>query len=274
MPELPEVETVCRGLKSAILKQRIVGVTIRNPNLRYPIPKNLPRVLLQQKILKIERRGKYILLGTKNGTLILHLGMSGNLQIKPKNHAVEKHEHFTVIFSNGFSMCYNDPRRFGAILWADKNPLNHKVLKDLGPEPFAKNFTASYLVQKAQGKKCAVKQFIMDSSVVTGIGNIYASEILFAAKIHPEQKVSKVTLKEFKKTVDKTKKILRLAIKHRGTTIRDHTDSQGYKGSFQDKLKVYGRQNKKCYSCNTKLIKVSIGQRATVFCPKCQIKSD
>jgi len=270
MPELPEVEAICRGLKTKILNSKIITVTIRNSKLRRPIPKKLCKFLPKQVIKNISRRGKYILLETKIGTLIIHLGMSGTLQIKPKNHLINKHEHFNIVFANNLSLCYTDPRRFGAILWTTKNPLQYPTLKNLGPEPLKKNFTGNYLHQKAKSKKCAIKLFIMDNKIVTGIGNIYANEILFAAGVNPSHKVHTIPIIQYHKIVEETKKILSLAIICRGTTIKDHTDSTGQKGSFQNKLKVYGKHNQPCSKCKTKLVAVKIGQRATVFCPRCQ----
>lgn len=270
MPELPEVETICRGLAPSILGQKIVAVTVRNSKLRRPIPKNLPKILKGQQIQKIDRRGKYILLRTKSGTLIIHLGMSGNLQIKPENHPIAKHEHATIIFANKLALCYQDPRRFGVILWTTKDLLRHQLLKNLGPEPFSKNFTSNYLLDRAKFKRCSIKQFIMDSNIVTGIGNIYANEVLFATKINPLQKVNTLSLIHYQKLIKEIKRILLLAIKHGGTTIKDHRDSSGKQGLFQNKLKIYGRHNQPCYNCKTKLTTIKLGQRATVFCPNCQ----
>lgn len=270
MPELPEVETVCRSLISSILKQPIVTVIVRQFKLRHPIPKNLPKILRGKFVEKISRRGKYILLGTKTGTLIIHLGMSGNLQIKPQNHPIIKHDHVEIILNNNLALCYNDPRRFGAILWTNQDPLKHPLLKKLGPEPFAKEFTAAYLFDQAKSSQGPIKQFIMNNHIVTGVGNIYANEALFAAKINPLQKAKQLSLCSWQTLVKEIKKLLRRAIKYGGTTIKDHQDSHGKKGSFQNKLKIYGRANQPCYNCNTKLTRIKIGQRSTIFCPQCQ----
>jgi len=273
MPELPEVETICRGISQSILKRKISSVVIRNHKLRWPIPKNLPQVLSGQSIQTIKRRGKYILLETKIGTLIIHLGMSGNLRIKPKEHVFGKHEHVNIVFGDKLALCYNDPRRFGAILWTIKNPLEHALLKNLGPEPLERNFTAQYLFDRAKRCHAPIKQFIMNSKVVVGVGNIYANEALFAAKINPVQKANTITLKRYQLLTKKTKELLRYAIKHGGTTIKDYSDSQGRKGSFQNKLRVYGREGQFCINCKTKLACIRLGQRSTVFCPHCQIES-
>ncbi|MEI8055056.1 MAG: DNA-formamidopyrimidine glycosylase family protein [bacterium] len=169
MPELPEVETICRGIGRSILKRRVSSVVIRNHKLRWPIPKNLSQVLIRQAIKAIRRRGKYILLETKTGTLIIHLGMSGNLQIKPKEHVLGKHEHVNIVFGDKLALCYSDPRRFGAILWTTKNPLEHALLKNLGPEPLERDFTAQYLFDRAKRCHAPVKQFIMNGRVVVGV---------------------------------------------------------------------------------------------------------
>jgi formamidopyrimidine-DNA glycosylase len=270
MPELPEVETISRGISPQILKQKISSVLVRNHKLRFPIPKNLAQVLVGQSIQKIYRRGKYILLETKAGTLVIHLGMSGSLQIKPKEHVLGKHEHVNIIFDDKLALCYNDPRRFGAILWTTKNPQEHSLLKNLGIEPLEKNFTARYLFDRARGSHRAVKQFIMDSKVIVGVGNIYANEALFAAKINPLQKANSISYKNYQLLTKKIKELLRRAIKCGGTSIKDYIDSQGKKGSFQNKLKVYGRQGQLCVNCKTKLECIRLGQRSTVFCPRCQ----
>jgi formamidopyrimidine-DNA glycosylase len=270
MPELPEVETVCRGLGAFILNQKITSVVIRNYKLRLPIASDLADILTGQTVLNIQRRGKYILLKMKFGTLIIHLGMSGSLQIKPKEYLKHKHDHVLIKFKNDIELCYNDPRRFGAIIWTKHDPAKHQLLKNLGPEPFAKFFTAKYLYDFAKISRCTIKQFIMNNKIVTGIGNIYASEILFAAKIKPLRKANNISLDEIKLLVKKIKEILLLAIKFKGTTIKDYINSDGRKGSFQNKLQVYGRKEQLCFCCKTKLEYINIGGRATVFCSCCQ----
>lgn len=271
MPELPEVETICRGISPFILKQEITAIVVRNHKLRWPIPKKLHQLLAKQQLQTITRRGKYILLKTMEGTLIIHLGMSGNLQIKPQNHIATKHEHVSITFNNELALCYEDPRRFGAILWTNKDVLQHPLLKNLGPEPFNKDFTAEYLFNRAKHCKSSIKQFMMNSKIVVGIGNIYANEILFAAKINPLRKANNITLEDYQLIIKKTKELLRHAIKCGGTTIKDYLNGQGKKGLFQNKLKVYGKQEQLCPNCKkNKLKQARIGQRTTVFCPYCQ----
>lgn len=270
MPELPEIETVCRGLHSRVLNRKVAAVLVRQHQLRWPIPKNLPKILTSQIVQEITRRGKYILLKVQAGTLIIHLGMSGSLQFKSREHVWNKHEHVNIVFNDQLTLCYNDPRRFGAILWTIKNPLEHSLLKNLGPEPLSKDFTAKYFFNCAKRSKCAIKQFIMNNQVVVGIGNIYANEVLFIAKINPLQKAHSISYRRYQMLTKKIKDLLQSAIKHGGTTIKDYSDSQGNKGSFQNKLLVYGRQGQSCVKCKSKLQHMRVEQRSTVFCPSCQ----
>ena len=270
MPELPEIETVCRGIEDSILKQKITAVTVRNHNLRWPVPQNLAQVLRGKSIQKIHRRGKYILLKTQTGTLIIHLGMSGTLQTKTKSPSYAKHDHVIITFANKLTLCYNDPRRFGAVLWTKQDPALHSLLKNLGPEPFSRDFTPQYLLSCAKRHRCSIKQFLMNNKIVVGIGNIYVTEVLFAAKINPTYQANKLSLKDCQLLTKKIKQILHHAIKYKGTTIRDYSDSQGKSGKFQNKLKAYGRQGKPCLNCKTILKQIRIGQRSSVFCPQCQ----
>jgi formamidopyrimidine-DNA glycosylase len=270
MPELPEVETICRSLRPQVLEQPIIAVTISNVKLRQQIPKELSKVLPGQRLHSIERRSKYILLGADSGSLIIHLGMTGSLQVKPSSHPVDKHEHFTINFANNSSLCYNDPRRFGLILWTTKSLLEHKLLKNLGCEPLTKDFTTEFLYKHSSKRKCPIKQLLMDNSVVVGIGNIYATEILFAAGINPWRQAASITLEECRRLVKESRRILRLAIKYGGTTISDYIDGWGNQGAFQKQLKVYGKAGLPCVNCRTKLITAKLGQRSTVFCPRCQ----
>lgn len=270
MPELPEVETICNSLRPQILEQSIVTVTIRDVKLRQPILQELSKILPGQRLHSIKRRSKYIILGADLGTLIIHLGMTGSLQVKSSQHPVAKHEHFTINFANSMALCYSDPRRFGLILWTTKSPWEHKLLKNLGCEPLARDFTAEFLHSHSNNRKCPIKQLLMDNSVAVGIGNIYAAEILFAAGINPWRQAANITLEECYQLVKESKRILRLAIKSGGTTVRDYVDGWGNQGAFQKQLKVYGRAEQPCVNCQTKLITAKLGQRSTVFCPRCQ----
>ena len=270
MPELPEVETTCRGIAPHIENNIIDKVVVRNRNLRWPIPNGLNTTLKQQKILSVTRRAKYLLLNTEKGTLILHLGMSGSLRIVPTNTPAEKHDHFELQFSNGICCRLRDPRRFGAVLWSKDDVLEHKLLVNLGPEPLEKNFNAALLFEKTRKRKTSIKQFIMDAKIVVGVGNIYASESLFLAGITPTKPAGKITQQETTALVKAIKKILKDAIKQGGTTLKDFTASDGKPGYFKQKLTVYDRKDQPCISCKKPIKHITLGQRSTFYCAHCQ----
>jgi len=270
MPELPEVETTCRGIKPHIENNIISKVVVRNKNLRWPIPKGLNTKLKNHKIISVTRRAKYLLIETEAGTLIIHLGMSGSLRILATNEAVEKHDHFELQFENGICLRLRDPRRFGCVLWEKENPLEHKLLNHLGPEPLAKEFDAELLFQKSRKRKTSIKQFIMDAKIVVGVGNIYASESLFLAGIHPKRLAGKITRKNALDLTVAVKKILTQAIKQGGTTLKDFTSSNGKPGYFQQKLKVYDRKGEPCQKCKKPIKQIILGQRSTFYCSHCQ----
>lgn len=270
MPELPEVETTLRGILPFVKLHKIEGVTVRKQRLRWPIPRDINGLLTGQFILNIERRGKYLLFATPTGTLLLHLGMSGSLRILASNTPAEKHDHVDILFNNHKILRFTDPRRFGAILWTAQNPLLHPLLKNLGPEPLSKQFTADYLANRGAGRKLAIKSFIMDSKLVVGVGNIYASEALYLAKIHPKKSAGQLSLQQYVALVKAIKKILQAAIKQGGTTLRNFAHSEGKPGYFKVHLKVYGRGGLACMRCKTTLREIKLGQRSTVYCPACQ----
>ena len=270
MPELPEVETTLRGISPYIEKQTITKVIVRQHSLRWPIPVNLSTTLVNKTIIGIERRAKYLLLKTSDGALIIHLGMSGHLRILSQSLPANKHDHVDLEFQNKKILRFNDPRRFGAFLWVDGNPLNHALLKHLGVEPLTKELTGRYLWQIAQNRKVSIKSFLMDNKVVTGIGNIYATEALFDAKIHPLAMANSLSIERLSRLTQSCKKILKQAIKRGGTTLKDFIHSDGKPGYFANQLKVYGRAGLSCLICNTTLHFIKIGQRSTVYCNKCQ----
>ncbi|MFK5969409.1 MAG: bifunctional DNA-formamidopyrimidine glycosylase/DNA-(apurinic or apyrimidinic site) lyase [Candidatus Marithrix sp.] len=270
MPELPEVETIKRGIVASLEGQTIKSVLVRNKRLRWPIPDLLTTILPKQSIINISRRGKYLLCECTKGYILIHLGMSGNLQILPYKTELKKHDHVDIIFTNGLCLRYNDPRRFGCILWTEAPILEHKLLVKLGPEPLEKDFTGKYLYDRARNRRVAVKNFIMDSNVVVGVGNIYANEALFFARIHPERAVGKISLVEYKRLTKVIKQVLQVAIKMGGTTLRDFTDSSGKPGYFKQELLVYGKAGEICSQCGTIIHTKKIGQRATYYCPICQ----
>lgn len=270
MPELPEVETTKAGISPAIVGQTITNVILRAPKLRWPIPATLLNDLPGQQVLTIERRAKYLLVRLANGTLIMHLGMSGRLRVLLQPQPAQKHDHVDICFENGVTLRYTDPRRFGAILWTTKPPLEHELLSRLGPEPFAAKFDGKYLHAKAHNKKTPVKVFIMDAKIVVGVGNIYASEALFAAKIDPRKPANQIDLQQYSELVKHIKRILKLSIKQGGTTLKDFFNAEGKPGYFSQKLQVYGRDKLPCLICNTPISALTIGQRNTFFCSKCQ----
>ena len=270
MPELPEVETTRQGIMPHVLQQTIDSIIIRAPKLRWPIPKSISKHLPGQTVRSVERRAKYLLLNFDTGTLIMHLGMSGRLRALSEKTPHEKHDHVDIGFTNGSWLRYTDPRRFGSILWTTEPANEHKLLKDLGPEPFDSVFTGKYLLEQATNKKVAVKKFIMDASVVVGVGDIYASEALFAAKIDPRKAAQKITLQQYNELVKHIRRILKAAIAQGGTTLKDFLNSEGKPGYFSQKLKVYGRDGEACFVCSNTIQALNIGQRNTFFCSNCQ----
>jgi formamidopyrimidine-DNA glycosylase len=270
MPELPEVETTLRGLSPHLSGQRIKQVIIRNPHLRWPIPEKLPAILHGQTIRKLQRRAKYLLLECDKGTLILHLGMSGSLRVLPVNTPAEKHDHFDLVLTNGTLMRLRDPRRFGAVLWHEGDISQHPLLAKLGPEPLLQDFDAQYLHTATRKRSAAIKQVIMDSHVVVGVGNIYASESLFHAGIRPQLVANKLSLPRCAKLVQTIRDTLSASIAQGGSTLRDFTDSNGKPGYFQQSYFVYGRTGEPCRVCGTSIKQIVQGQRSTFYCPQCQ----
>ncbi len=270
MPELAEVETTLRGILPHIGDQVIAEVIIRHHQLRWAVPGEIVDLLPGKRFVNVERRGKYLLFSTDIGTLIVHLGMSGCLRVVDAATPAKKHDHVDIIFENGLCLRYTDPRRFGAILWTTTDPLQHKLLQNLGPEPLTNAFSARYLSQQAHRRKVPIKTLIMNSQVVVGVGNIYATESLFRAHIHPLQRATDLSADQSKQLVQAIKAVLRAAIKQGGTTLRDFRNSDGKPGYFRHHLQVYGRAGKRCLVCGTELVTLKIAQRTTVYCPSCQ----
>ncbi|MGE3319085.1 MAG: bifunctional DNA-formamidopyrimidine glycosylase/DNA-(apurinic or apyrimidinic site) lyase [Candidatus Berkiella sp.] len=272
MPELPEVETTVRGIRPHLLQHKIKGVVVRQKQLRWPIPSlTLERVLPQQTILEVSRRAKYILIETTAGTLVIHLGMSGTLRLCDAKTPLKKHDHFDCQLQAQKVLRYNDPRRFGAILWAGHDLSSLDVLNHLGPEPLSKAFNAHYLLAIAAKRSVSIKQFIMDAKIVVGVGNIYASESLFLAKIHPLMKASHLTPSQAEALCLAIRTVLKAAIKKGGTTLKDFYNSEGKPGYFRHQLTVYDRDGLDCIDCKTPIEHIQLGQRATYYCPQCQI---
>ncbi len=270
MPELPEVETTRRGIAPHVLAEHIAGVTIRDRRLRWPVPRNLERILTGQQIRKVDRRGKYLLFFLDQGFLLCHLGMSGSLRIIKNNQPFDKHDHVDICFKSGKCLRFRDPRRFGALLWSTEIPEQHKLLKHLGPEPLQINFNGDHLFNCSRGRIQSVKAFIMDSRIVTGVGNIYANEALFMAGIRPTRKAGKVSRARYQLLAQSIKDVLNLALKKGGTTLRDFVNSDGNPGYFRHELSVYDRSGEPCRICSRPIRQLRQGQRSSFYCPACQ----
>lgn len=270
MPELPEVETSRRGIEPHILKQTIKQIVVRESRLRWPVPNTLPELLKGIKILAVERRAKYILLRFSNGTVILHLGMSGSLRICQPETEVRKHDHIDFVLRNGHCLRLHDPRRFGCVLWTDQPIDQHKLISKLGPEPLHDDFDTAYLYQHSRNRNCSIKSFIMNSHVVVGVGNIYASESLFLAGIHPGRKAGAISRPRYQKLVNAIKQVLSESIKQGGTTLRDFLNEDGKPGYFAQKLFVYGKNGTPCQTCGNTIKQITQQKRASYYCSTCQ----
>ncbi len=271
MPELPEVETVVNGLKDLLVGHTIAQVKVYQPQLRYPVPVQLPALLSQQQVVSFERRAKYMLLKVETGTVLIHLGMSGSLCWVENDTPQQKHDHVDFIFQNGGRLRYRDPRRFGLVLWhANTEEQPHRLLASLGPEPLTNEFDSDYLFGITRGRRRAIKTFMMDNHIVVGVGNIYANETLFKAKIHPQQTVDQLDYAQCEELVQIIKEVLSLAIKAGGTTLQDFVNGHGAPGYFQQQLFVYGRAGQPCLSCGTTIVNIKLGQRSSFYCPQCQ----
>ena len=269
MPELPEVETTCRGIAPHITGKRVTRVIVRNPNLRWPVSSRLAKDLSGQTINAVSRRAKYLLLQTDAGTAILHLGMSGSLRLVKSNAAVGKHDHVDIVFTRT-ALRLTDPRRFGSLHWTRRPPEQHRLISPLGPEPLTAAFTGDHLFQASRKRKVAIKQFIMNSHIVVGIGNIYASEALYMAGIHPQRAAGKTSRKKYQLLAEVIKEVLNDSIAKGGTTLRDFVNGEGKPGYFKQQLNVYGKGGEPCISCQAAIREIRQGQRSTFYCPKCQ----
>lgn len=273
MPELPEVETTRRGLMP-LVNQTVSAVVVRNGALRWPIPAKLPELLQGHALRALTRRAKYILAHFDHGVVLLHLGMSGRICLLERDEPVQKHDHFDICFTSGQVLRLRDPRRFGAVLWAGEHPEQHMLLKVLGPEPLSEAFTGQYLHQQMRTRSAAIKTTIMDSHLVVGVGNIYASESLFRARIHPEKPAKDLSLLECEKLAAEIKNTLTDALAAGGSSLRDFFGADGNPGYFQQQYFVYGRANDKggdpCRICASPIRMIRQGQRSTFYCEKCQ----
>lgn len=269
MPELPEVETTRRGIAPHLEGQRVTRLIVRDPRLRWPIPEDLAIQIENQTFTTIRRRAKYLLMDIGGGTLISHLGMSGNLRLVPVGTPALKHEHVDIELDSGLTLRYTDPRRFGAMLW-QRSGEEHPLLARLGPEPLSAEFDGERLFRLSRKRSIAVKPFIMDNAVVVGVGNIYATEALFASGIDPRREAGRISRARYVELAEEIKKVLARAIDSGGTTLRDFIGGDGKPGYFQQELFVYGRAGQLCKVCGTTLSECRLGQRSSVYCRRCQ----
>ncbi len=269
MPELPEVETTRRGVEPYSRGRRVIGLEVREPRLRWPVPDDLGEKLEGQTVTAVERRAKYLLFRTAAGTLLVHLGMSGSLRVVPAGEPPGRHDHVDLLLSGGHCLRYNDPRRFGCVLWLEPGE-QHALLRQLGPEPLSGAFDGGLLHRLSRGRKAPVKQFIMDGKVVVGVGNIYANEALFLAGIRPDRAAGRISRARYDRLAETIKQVLTSSIEQGGTTLRDFVGGDGKPGYFAQQLYVYGRSGAACKRCGTLLRERRLGQRSTVYCVTCQ----
>jgi formamidopyrimidine-DNA glycosylase len=268
MPELPEVETTRRGLEPAVTGRRIVSLTVHEPRLRWPVPQDLPPQLAGQRITGTGRRAKYLLIGLDSGTLLVHLGMSGSLRVLPAATPRLAHDHYDLLLDSGNTLRFNDPRRFGSLHYTREDPRRHPLLARLAPEPFDPEFDLEYLWRITRRRRASIKQVLMNSRLVVGVGNIYASETLFRARIRPRRQARSLSRDEAARLVKGVRAVLSQAIKVGGTTLRDYVGADGEPGYFRQRLYVYERKD--CRVCGTAIRQLTQQGRSSYYCPVCQ----
>jgi formamidopyrimidine-DNA glycosylase len=270
VPELPEVETTRRGLAPHLTGHTIAKIVVRDRRLRWPVARSLPARLRGALVAEVSRRGKYLLVDCSRGWLIIHLGMSGSLRLLPDAVPAGKHDHVDIVLSSGRLVRLTDPRRFGAVLWGGADPLSHPLLASLAPEPFSDDFDADWLHRKLAGRAAAIKSLLMDSHIVTGVGNIYASEALFRARIHPSTPGRRISRARCARLIEAIRETLSAAIAAGGSSLRNFVGSDGNPGYFQQQYLVYDREKEACRVCGGGIRAARHGQRATYYCPRCQ----
>ena len=270
MPELPEVETTRRGVAPSVAGRLIERIVVREPRLRWRIPPELARDAPGQRVRELRRRAKYLVFDLERGAMILHLGMSGSLRLASSELAPRLHDHVDIVLDTGVCLRFNDPRRFGSLLWTTDDPLTHPLLSALAPEPLSDDFDGAYLARVGKGRSVAIKLMLMNSRVVVGVGNIYASEALFRAGIRPRRAAGRIKRAEYDSLAKAIKAVLKDAIRAGGTTLRDYVNPEGMPGYFRQKLYVYEREGEPCRTCRTPIRHLTQGQRSTYFCPRCQ----
>ena len=268
MPELPEVETTLNGIAPLIENSTVTSVKVENYNLRYGINPNINKILRKKKLIHIKRRAKYLIFHFENGYLIIHLGMSGSLNVSKTRRKLKKHEHIEINFSTGV-LRLHDPRRFGCCVWT-KTIDDHPLIINLGIEPLTEDFNGEFLYTEFQKTALTAKAALMNNKIVVGVGNIYANESLHMAKINPKIKARRIGKKRCQTVAETTKKVLSDAIQLGGTTLRDFTKEDGNPGYFKNNLLVYDREGKKCKECQTAIKRILQNQRSTFYCPLCQ----
>lgn len=269
MPELPEVEITRHGLAAHLPGRQVTGAIIRDHRLRQPVTEGLAAKLTGDTLIGIDRRGKYLLLRFGRGTVLAHLGMSGNLRVMPTDSPVRKHDHIDIAFGE-VTMRYSDPRRFGMMLWLDGDGADHPLIASLGVEPLDAAFSAEWLFQATRGRRCAIKLLLMDSHVLVGVGNIYASESLFRAGIRPHTAACRLTRTRCARLVIAVRQTLADALAAGGSTLRDFVSAEGVAGYFQQHYFVYDRADAPCRVCGSPIRALRQGQRSTYYCPTCQ----
>lgn len=270
MPELPEVETTCRGIQPHVEGQTIQRIDIHNGSLRWPVSDEI-YALRNLSILSVQRRAKYILLSfSESQHILLHLGMSGSLRIVAPEEELRKHDHLVFHLSNGLEMRLHDPRRFGCALWVEGDFNAHPLLAKLGPEPLSQDFTLPLFLQSCTTRDRAIKLHIMDNAVVVGVGNIYACEALHLAHINPKRSASKISKAKLTKLYESIRLVLANSIEQGGTSLRDFIHSDGQPGYFKQELSVYDRETQPCRHCGSPIKRIVLGQRSTFYCSKCQ----
>jgi formamidopyrimidine-DNA glycosylase len=270
LPELPEVETTRRGIEPYAVGRKIVRLAVHEPRLRWPVAKGMARQVAGQRILATGRRGKYLLFALDCGTLLLHLGMSGSLRVLPSTTSRKLHDHIDLVLDSGLSLRLNDPRRFGSLHYTSAPVHEHPLLEKLAPEPFDRRFNADYLWSVMRRRRVAIKQLLMNSHLVVGVGNIYANEALFRARIRPQRKAHSLSRVEAARLVRAVRAVLRAAIRSGGTSLRDYVGADGAAGYFSQKHFVYERTAQGCRICRTKVRHLNQGQRSSYYCPTCQ----
>ena len=269
MPELPEVETTRRGIEPHLVGQAIQKLTVHNASLRWPVP-DAVYALQGAVVSSVKRRGKYLLLKVPAGTAIIHLGMSGSLRISQSDEPRRTHDHIELLLASGNLLRFHDPRRFGCFLWQASGKPTHSLLAKLGPEPLSDEFTTECLFKATRKRNVAIKNLIMNSQVVVGVGNIYASEALFCAGIRPGRAARRISRREADALTAAIKQVLQRSITQGGTTLRDFVNSDGNPGYFAQSLKVYGREGEPCRTCGETIKQTVLGQRSTFYCSQCQ----